>query len=123
MKTIPNPIAISFLAATVFDAGTNELAIIPQPQKLELRAGVFKLTAATKIFANFSSVETANQPAARLRPAIGHLPGLSRTSGAIPINGGILLTTKNANPNLGAEGYEPGVNDRPDAGVENNISK
>jgi hexosaminidase len=95
------------LAATIFAADTNSPAIIPLPQKMEMRAGVFKLTAGTRIFTGFGSTRTAEQLASAISKSTGYpfkvnlklFPWFSARNA-------ILLTTKNAGANLGAEGYE-----------------
>src|SRR5258706_478830 len=98
------------LAATIFAADTNELAIIPLPQKMEIRAGVFKLTAATKIFADFGSARTAEQLAVTLRKSTGYpLKASLKLFPKMAARNAILLTTRNAGTNLGAEGYELAV--------------
>ena len=92
---------------SVFAAGTNELAIIPLPQKMEMRAGAFKLSADTKIFTDFGSRQTGKFLAERLRQSTGYpfkTGGKRFSSDEVP--NGILLTTKSADTNLGAEGYE-----------------
>ncbi|MGO9585244.1 MAG: beta-N-acetylhexosaminidase [Limisphaerales bacterium] len=95
------------LAATIFASDTNSPAIIPQPQKLELRAGAFKLAPDTKIFASPGSIETANQLAATLRRSTGYpLKVSTRLFSGKAVPGGILLTTRSASTNLGTEGYE-----------------
>jgi len=99
--------AVFFLAATAFAADTNLPAIIPLPQQLELREGVFQLAAGTEIFANFASRQTARQLAARLRKATGYpLEVAVKLCANSAVPDAILLTTRNANTNLGAEGYE-----------------
>jgi hexosaminidase len=93
--------------APVFAAGTNLPAIIPLPQKMTLQDGVFKLTAETRVYADSASPTTADFLTAGLRPATGYPLKLSTDSVAgTAIAGGILLTTKNADTNLGPEGYE-----------------
>ncbi len=82
-------------------------AIIPQPEKLEQRAGGFQLGPDTKIFADHGSGKTAKQLAERLRPATGCQFAVKTKffpDGNIP--GAILLTTRNAGTNFGDEGYE-----------------
>ncbi len=98
---------VSFFAATTFAAGTNLPAVIPLPRQLELRAGVFQLARTTKIVANFASRETANQLAARLRKSTGYPVEVSvKWAANREVPDAILFTTRNANTNLGAEGYE-----------------
>lgn len=101
--------ALIFLSftATLFAAGTNALAIIPLPQKIVLRDGTFNLRANTRIYSDSASRATAAYLTAHLRPSTGFPLKLSTKyfdRAAIP--GGIFLTTKGANTNLGPEGYE-----------------
>lgn len=78
-------------------------AIIPLPQKMELRSGIFKLTPDTSIAADSVSARTARFLAARVREVTGYpLNLISAKSGG---GGNILLTTKDADTNLGLEGY------------------
>jgi hexosaminidase len=98
---------VFFLATTAFAADTNLPAIIPLPQQMELRAGVFRLAPDTKIVANFASRQTARQLAARLRKATGYPLEVGVKWGANrTVPNAILLTTASTNTNLGAEGYE-----------------
>jgi len=107
MKSIIAGVIFTSLAATVFAADTNHLAIIPWPQQVTLQSGAFKLTPDTRVYADSASRGTATFLTGRLRPSTGY-PFKTRTksiSGAA-IPGGILLTTRNASTNLGPEGYE-----------------
>ncbi len=100
-------ILLCLSAITVSAAGTNSLAIIPWPQKATLEAGVFKLTPGTSVFGDSASRQTADFLTERLRQSTGY-PFKTRTK-FLPsqaVKGGILLTTRDANTNLGAEGYE-----------------
>jgi hexosaminidase len=107
MKSIIAGIFFLSLAATIFAADTNSTAIIPLPQKMELRAGVFKLTAGTRIFTDFGSTRTAEQLAAPIRKSTGYPLKVSlKLFPQMTAQNAILLTTKNASTNLGAEGYE-----------------
>ena len=95
-----------YLMATAFNASANDLALIPWPQQVQPQAGSFTLTSQTRICADWSSRQTAQFLAQRLRQSTGYpLKVHWRLFGALPQNG-ILLTTKNANTNLGPEGYE-----------------
>ena len=98
-------ISVSLLVAIAFAAAMDAPSIIPQPQKMELRSGEFLLRADTTVFADRDSRQTATQLAERLRKATGYPLRLKSHSGRETPTG-ILLTTKNANTNLGAEGYE-----------------
>lgn len=99
-------IFLSF-TATIFAASTNALAIIPLPQKMDLRDGAFQVTAGTRVFADSASRATAKFLADGLRPSTGYpLKVNTKYFGSAAISGGILLMTKNADTNLGLEGYE-----------------
>ncbi|MGA3266890.1 MAG: beta-N-acetylhexosaminidase [Verrucomicrobiota bacterium] len=87
---------------TLLSADTNALGLIPLPQKIETRAGTFQFSAGTGIRADSAARRTAEFLAERLRPATGWpFPVSSRASAG----GGIWLTTRSANRNLGPEGY------------------
>src|ERR1039458_3812784 len=96
-----------FLAAAVFASNADDPAVIPLPQKVERHAGAFKLTADTRIHVDSASRATGKFLTERLRPATGYpLKTGTKYFGGAAIAGGILLTTKNADTNLGPEGYE-----------------
>jgi hexosaminidase len=100
-------IFLCLLAATVGAADAVAPAIIPQPQQMTLRPGAFKLEPGARIFASPGCRATANQLAATLRRSTGYPLKVSAkyfSSQAVP--GAILLTTRSARTNLGAEGYE-----------------
>ncbi|HKI70407.1 MAG TPA: glycoside hydrolase family 20 zincin-like fold domain-containing protein, partial [Verrucomicrobiae bacterium] len=106
MKTnLPIFILVLCLAARVCVAQADSPAIIPLPQKMELRSGTFKLTPETKIVADSASLETARYLAARLRKSTGYPLRIvnSESNGA---DEGILLTTQNAKSDLAPEGYQ-----------------
>ena len=81
-----------------------DIAIIPAPQRWELRDGTFLLDLSTRIVADPASQQTAQWLAERLRSATGYpIPvATSRTGDATA--GTIRLTTQNAAA-LGQEGY------------------
>jgi hexosaminidase len=102
-------VIIPFLAATAFADDTNGLAIIPQPQKVQQLDGTFILTPHTGIYADRPSRKTAALLAERLRQSTGYpLKVHWEMSSSVP-EGSILLTTKKANAQLGAEGYDLSV--------------
>ena len=107
MKKLFTVLPILFLAATAFSAATNQPALIPLPQKIERLDGAFVLTPQTRIYADWASRQTAKLLAQRLRQATGYQLKISRKIfSSAPVSNGILLTTKNTNTSLGAEGYE-----------------
>src|SRR5665213_1869059 len=85
-------------------ARAAEPAIIPAPQEMKMQDGVFTLNANTQILAGGPDRQTAMLLAEKLRRGTGLM--LPIRSAARPSTGGILLTTKDADPSLGAEGYE-----------------
>src|SRR5580658_7703467 len=90
---------IPFLAATAL-ADTNELALIPEPQKVTTLVGSFLITPHTRIYADGDSRATAKFLTDGLHPSTGYSLKVSTRhfdSAAIP--NGILLTTKNGDTN------------------------
>jgi hexosaminidase len=79
-------------------------AIVPLPLKMEVRGGVFRLQAGTRILADANARETGRYLADRLGPATGWTLQLGAETE--PARGNIVLTTHGANAALGAEGYE-----------------
>jgi hexosaminidase len=101
--------AVKMLAATP--------AIIPLPQQMQTRPGVFTLCpsqvipgaparATTRIFVDAVSQETGQYLAMALFKSTGQRFEVRTNASAGPIRGAILLTTVNALPSLGTEGYE-----------------
>ena len=76
-------------------------AIIPQPQKLEMRAGFFMFERGVKVDADASSAATGKYLAERLRQGTGF-----KASKAKAGNGMIRLSVEGPMPGLGAEGYK-----------------
>jgi len=98
------------LAVVVFAGAAETPAIIPLPQKIEMRDGVFRLTAGTEFAGEVETRAVARFLQERLLSATAFAPFFKPIgphpdySAAIP--GAILLTTKGADTNLGPEGYE-----------------
>src|ERR1700709_1557909 len=92
-------IVLSFTAAT-HAASSNNLSVLPLPQKIELRDGVFKLTANTRVYVDSDSRATGNFLTERLRPSTGYALKTSTKNSGDALPGGILLTTRNADPKL-----------------------
>ena len=107
MKNKIITLAVLFTAVNVFPADANTVAVIPLPQNMELRDGLFQLTPQTRVYVNSASRATGNFLTDGLRPATGFpLKTSTRRFDATAIPDGILLTTRGANTNLGLEGYE-----------------
>jgi hexosaminidase len=106
MKSLFAVIIAGLLTATAMADGTNDLAIIPQPQKIQRQDGAFKLTPDTKVYTDLASRATGQYLAEHLRPATGYpLATRAKIFSSGSVTGGILLTTKGADTNLGPEGY------------------
>src|SRR5437868_5524023 len=99
---IPGVLICLLTAAGIASAATAP-AIIPLPQKMARHEGAFKLTPDTRVYVDAASRATADFLTERLRRATGYPLKISKKSAADAIPGVILLTTKNANTNLGAE--------------------
>ena len=105
-KSFVTGIFLCLLGTAISAADTNRLAIIPWPQKVVMQAGAFRLTPDTRVYVDSGSRETAQFLTARLRSSTGY-PLTTRRNfvSGKTVRNGILLTTRDASPNLGAEGY------------------
>jgi hexosaminidase len=106
-QKIPAVLAACLMTTSAFAANTNELPLIPWPQKVQRFDSEFHLTPQTRIYTDWGSRKTGRFLAAYLQPATGFPFKLKVKwiSDAV-IPNGILLTTRDANNNLGPEGYE-----------------
>ena len=103
-------IVLLFAAATTITASQTAPCIIPIPQKIQQRDGVFELKPATQIFVEeikgAPAMTSANYLAERLRKATGYsLPVRAVSKENSPGKGGILLTTTDAAASSSPEGY------------------
>jgi hexosaminidase len=103
-----------FLAGLMMFTGSiagmaNPTVIIPAPVKVDPRPGQFQITAASRILAGTGLKNEAQLLAGHLRSATGYKLKIESPA-ANRSNGDILLTTNNADPALGAEGYVLSVN-------------
>lgn len=101
MKRIFLAALVFSLGVTVFAGDTNTVAIIPQPQKVEVLPGTFELTADTKIVSSCCE-EEAHLLAAELRRSTGFKLPIS----AVPAQAGETEIRFVLQTNLAAEGYE-----------------
>ena len=106
MKHLLEAIFVAITSVLALTANATTPAVIPAPQKMELRDGEFKLTPQTRIYVDSASRETGRFLAGQLRRSTGYPFKVSTKSGAGAASGAILLTTKEANAALGDEGYE-----------------
>jgi len=97
-------ILLSLMTASTLAADTP--ALIPLPQKMECREGAFTLQPRMRILTDIPARDTGQYLAERLGKATGYSLKIATSAGAQPAKGTILLTTKDAKPGLGAEGYE-----------------
>src|SRR5258706_5960988 len=99
-----------FIIATAITAIATNLgapAIIPAPEKMDIRDGAFQLTPKTRLYVDPASREAGNILSERLHKSTGYpLKVSTKFFASTPANGAILLTTKNVSTNLRAEGYE-----------------
>jgi len=90
-------------------AETNRISVIPEPMEIKPACGQFTLKYKTAIYAESGSASVkaiANYLAEQLRPATGFsLVVLDDSKGSSAADS-ILLTTKDADKDLGKEGYE-----------------
>ncbi|HVU07194.1 MAG TPA: beta-N-acetylhexosaminidase [Verrucomicrobiae bacterium] len=118
-------IIFCLLTLTAFATEIKNPAIIPLPQKMEAQKGNFEIQAerrvlglfsrpGTKIVVDVTSRETGEYLAEWLRKSTGFPIEVVGIESNI-IKGNILLTTQDANENLGAEGYDLTVT--PDSAV------
>ena len=98
-------IFLSLMAANALAAAPTP-ALIPLPQKMDCREGAFKLQPKTPIRTDVAVRETGDYLAERLGKATGYSLKVATSTKPQPVKGSILLTTKGAKPELGAEGYE-----------------
>jgi hexosaminidase len=93
-------------ALNAFAVSTNRPAIIPLPENIEARAGVFKLRSGTRILVDSASQDTGEFLAQRLRTATGYKFSVSSTDETEPAKHAILLATGNVPPGGGTESYQ-----------------
>jgi len=90
-------------------AETNKISVIPKPMEIKPACGQFTLKYKTAIYAESGSADVkaiANYLAEQLRPATGFSMVVLDDSKGSAATDSILLTTKDADKDLGEEGYE-----------------
>jgi hexosaminidase len=97
---------ICLAALQTLAAGADTCTIIPVPQKVEAREGVFKLRPETRILTDAASQETGRYLAGRLGQSTGFKLEVAAGDEKQAAPGSISLTAGEANAGLGAEGYE-----------------
>jgi len=109
MKMLNHILRLTLCLTVVLRAAADPTppALVPAPQKMVLGQGEFTLKADTIICTDRASIATGRQLAERLRKSTGYSVKVSsRLSASRAIKNAILLTTKEAKADLGAEGYE-----------------
>jgi hexosaminidase len=114
MKHLTALILLSVMTATTFAAESGP-ALIPLPQKMERREGTFSLQPKTRIMADKAARTNAQYLVQQLDRSTGYKLKVNSSTKAQPVEGAVLLTTKDAKPGLGSDGYELTVT--PDAVV------
>ncbi|MDB6065537.1 MAG: hexosaminidase [Pedosphaera sp.] len=101
-------IILCLMGAPVFAAEAPAPAVIPLPQKMERRSGVFKFRDDTRVLADESSMDAGRYFVDEVAKSTGfRLKARPQTKGKGQASkGSIVLTTQDANPKLGNEGYE-----------------
>jgi hexosaminidase len=98
----------TFLAAALHAAGTDDVAIIPRPQKVQRADGRFQFTPEVSILVQGG--QPATDAAAILAQTLSGAAGLNlhinQSELDQPGDNNILLTTRGADASLGDEGYE-----------------
>jgi hexosaminidase len=95
---------LSLLVLTGCGSGAK-VSVVPLPAKTETQKGDFQLTSDTKIFVDTASEQTGRYLAAQLQRYSGQSIPVQQAAN-IASKGTISLTTKDAKPALGPEGYE-----------------
>ena len=95
---------LSLISGLAVAACAAEPALIPTPESMTAREGAFVLTPETPIVVDRKAKATGDFLAQRLRASTGLLFPVQ--SSGKSTGGAISLTTKGADPSLGAEGYE-----------------
>ncbi|HVU08523.1 MAG TPA: beta-N-acetylhexosaminidase [Verrucomicrobiae bacterium] len=95
-----------FISATVLASEISAPALIPVPENMECHKGWFKFLPNTKILVDQASKETGQYLVDQIRKPTGYPFEVSSLDEASTVKGSIMLTTRDANTNLGAEGYE-----------------
>jgi hexosaminidase len=95
-----------FLTFPAFAARQSELNLLPLPMKLEQQKGVFRLEATSRILADATAEPAAQYLVERLRRSTGFPLPLGPLAEKNKPKQCILLTTGEANPSLGPEGYQ-----------------
>ncbi len=105
-------LTFAYAGLSVQAAARTGISIVPKPKSMVPGAGAFTLTAETEILTERGSKDAAEVGGylrETLRPATGFTLKLSKSRKATPVKGAIFLTSRDADPSLGDEGYELSV--------------
>ena len=111
MKKILTVIFAGMLSPAVFAAATNEIAVIPQPEKVEILPGVFQPTPQTRITYTGAKDE-AQFFASKLNPATGWRLSVTPEPKRRDTNEIAFILHSDATNRFGTEGYELAVTGR-----------
>jgi hexosaminidase len=102
-------VLLSLMAATALAAIPAPPAVIPLPKKMECQEGAFRLQPKTSILVDPASQGAGEYLAGWLRKATRYRLDIISSTRPRSTRGALVLTTKNAKPALGSEGYELAV--------------
>lgn len=109
MKRTFAGLSLAFALAVLPVTAAPMPALIPQPQKIEVRDGTFQLEPGARIVAEHGTRDTARYLARRLATATGFKFKVSSRGASSPAKGTIVLDINPNTTGLGAEGYELSV--------------
>ncbi len=99
-------VLLSWPLLKVIFGGSNRSALVPLPEKVEHHREAFTIRSSTRILADAPAKETAEHLAVQLRKVTGFPLPMSISGEVTDPQDAILLTTRDARPSLGPEGYE-----------------
>jgi hexosaminidase len=106
MKSQLAGVFLTLWAGTVLAGDAPRPALIPWPQKIQPRDGIFELGPETRIRVDGAARDTGQYLAAYLRRSTGFPFKVGSGSKALAGRGEILLTTRNTIPGAAAESYD-----------------
>ena len=117
MKPVIHRVVLFLFALVAVIGRATTPTIIPLPQTVQPRPGIFMLCPAQSpmaapghplvtIYTDAASLATGDYLAEQLYKSTGQQFAVAETTWGIPLRNAILLTTANANTNLNSEGYE-----------------
>lgn len=105
MRSLTILTLLSLMTANMF-AADQAPALMPAPRKIEVRPGAFTFGPRTQILTDSTARKAGQYLAERLGRASGYKLKARASAKVNATKGAVLLTTRNARPSLGPEGYE-----------------